>query len=85
MKTCSELISEMVGPAGSTSKGAFSCTNPSEEDEPRLSPDCLSESLLVDWARDEKGGRTTNRQSKAAERMAEDRNALNVMKHPVQF
>jgi hypothetical protein len=33
VKTDSSLTSEMVGPAGSTSEGAFSCTIAGEEEE----------------------------------------------------
>jgi hypothetical protein len=45
----------MVGPAGSTSEGAFSRTNPGEEDE-------LWEELLLDWAQAMAGGRAANKQ-----------------------
>jgi hypothetical protein len=37
-KTGSELVSEIVGPAGSTSDGAFSCTKPWGCEEDALWP-----------------------------------------------
>ena len=47
-KTGSTLTSEMVGPAGSTSEGAFSRTKSGEEDEVCSSADELAEPLLED-------------------------------------
>jgi hypothetical protein len=70
-KTGSELTREMVGPAGSTSEGAFSCTG--WEDELCRSDDGL---LLEDCAK-----ATGAIRSAAAEmRMARLRKGLNDMK-----
>jgi hypothetical protein len=82
-KTGSELTSEMVGPAGSTSEGAFSCTKACGEDELCPAPGDLEELLLEDWAQATVDGRTAHRQKTANKKAAEDRNALNVMKNPV--
>jgi hypothetical protein len=84
-KTGSELISEMVGPAGSTSEGAFSRAYAGEEEEFCPGPEELEELALEDWARAEGKGRAANRQRRAAERTAEDGDDLNVMENPVQF
>jgi len=72
------LTIEMVGPAGSTSEGAFSCATTCEEDEFCA----LLEPLLDDCARAASGGRPANRKSAAAERRTEDRIALNVIENP---
>jgi hypothetical protein len=82
-KTGSELTSEMVGPAGSTSEGAFSRTKSGEEDEVCPPPACLAELLLEDWVRAATGARPANRQKAAVARTAEDENVLSVMKNPV--
>jgi hypothetical protein len=84
-KTGSELISEMVGPAGSTSDGAFSRANACEEEELCPAPEELDELAPEDWARAEVERRPANMQETAIERTAEDGYALNVMKNPVQF
>jgi hypothetical protein len=84
-KTGSALTSEMVGPAGSTSEGAFSRTKSGEEDDVCPPPDALAGLLLEDWARAAAGARLANRQNTAADRTAEDGNALNVMKNPASF
>jgi hypothetical protein len=82
-KTGSALTSEMVGPAGSTSEGAFSRTNSGEEDEVCPPPGELAELLLEDWANAVAGVRPAKRQKTAADRTAKDGKALNVMKNPV--
>jgi hypothetical protein len=73
----------MVGPAGSTSEGAFSRTNSDVEDEDCPSLDELGEVLPEDWASTVAGVRPVKRQKTAADRTAKDGNALNVMKNPV--
>jgi hypothetical protein len=82
-KTGSALISEMVGPAGSTSEGAFSRTNSDVEDEVCPSLEELAELLLEDWPGAAAGAKHAKRQKTAAGRTAEDENARNVMKNPV--
>jgi hypothetical protein len=84
-KTGSALISEMVGPAGSTSEGAFSRTKSGEEDEVCPPPAELAGLLPEDWARAAAGANPANRQKNAADRTAEDESALNVMKNPASF
>jgi hypothetical protein len=81
-KTGSTLTSEIVGPAGSTSDGAFSRTKSAEEDEVCPPPDGLAE-LLEDWVIAVAGKRPAKRQKTAADRTAKDGNVLNVMKNPV--
>jgi hypothetical protein len=78
-KTGSALTSEMVGPAGSTSEGAFSRTKSGEEDD--VCPP--ADELLEDWASAAAGAILAKRQNIAAERTVTDGNALNVMKNPV--
>lgn len=79
MNTGSELTSEMVGPAGSTREGVFSCTYPCAcEDD-----DCpLDELLPEDWARAGAGARPASRQKRTAEKMANDRNVRDVIREP---
>jgi hypothetical protein len=77
-KTGSVLIIEMVGPAGSTSEGAFSCAISGDEDEVCSSLGALAE-LLVGWANDVAGERQAKMQKTATIRTAKDGNALNVM------
>jgi hypothetical protein len=72
MKTGSELTSEMVGPAGSTSEGAFSCTNPCAEDELWPFSEGVAELLLELWERAMAGERPAGRQRKASDKTAED-------------
>jgi hypothetical protein len=73
----------MVGPAGSTSEGAFSLVKSGEEDEVCPPPSDLAELLLEDWAWAATGARPARRQKAAVARTAEDENVLNVMKDPV--
>jgi hypothetical protein len=80
--TGSALTSEMVGPAGSTSEGAFSRTNSGEDDEVCPPPDGLAV-LLEDWAYAASGEYPAKRQKTAANRTAKYGNVLNVMKNPV--
>jgi hypothetical protein len=84
-KTGSALISEMVGPAGSTSEGAFSRTKSGEEDDVCPPAAELAGLLPEDWALAAAGVRPARRQKTAAGSMAEDGNALNVMKNPASF
>jgi hypothetical protein len=83
MKTGSALISEMVGPAGSTSEGAFSRTNSDVEDEVCPPLDELEELLPEDWASAAAGARPAKRQKTATDRTAKSGNGLNFMKNPV--
>ena len=80
MKTGSALISEMVGPAGSISEGAFSRLKSGEEDEACCFPVSL---LLEDWAWAAIGAKQVNRQKTAVDRTAEDGSALSVIGNPV--
>jgi hypothetical protein len=82
MKTGSELVSEMVGPAGSTRDGAFSCTSPCAEEEACPFPEGAVE-LLGDWAQAAAGGIDASRQRTATDEIAENLVALNVMENPV--
>jgi hypothetical protein len=82
MKTGSVLTSEIVGPAGSTSEGAFSRTKSGEDDEVCSLPDVLAE-LLEDWASAVAGEKPAKRQKTAADRTAKNGNGLDVMKNPV--
>jgi hypothetical protein len=82
-KTGSALTSEIVGPAGSTSEGAFSRTKSGEEDEVCPPADELAELLLEDWARAAAAARPAKRQKTAADSTAKSGNTLNVMKNPV--
>jgi hypothetical protein len=70
----------MVGPAGSTSEGAFSCANACAEEELCPAAGGLAGLLLDDWAQATAEGRPANRQKAVNERTAEDENALSVMK-----
>jgi len=72
------LIIEMVGPAGSTSEGAFSRTKSDDEDEVCSPLGELAE-LPEDWANAAAGERPAKRQKTATGRTAKDGNALNVM------
>jgi hypothetical protein len=69
-KTGSALTSEMVGPAGSTSEGAFSRTKSGEEEDVCPPPDEPDELLLEDWASAEAGAMPAKRQRTAAGRTA---------------
>jgi hypothetical protein len=75
----------MVGPAGSTSEGAFSRAYAGEVEEFCAVPKELEELAPEDWARAEGKGRPASRQRRATERTAEDGDDLNVMESPVQF
>jgi len=77
-KTGSVLIIEMVGPAGSTSEGAFSCTKSGDEDDVCSPLGELAE-LPVGWANAAAGEKQAKRQKTATDRTAKDGNALNVM------
>jgi hypothetical protein len=81
-KTGSVLTSEIVGPAGSTSEGAFSRTKSGEDDEVCSLPDGLAE-LLGDWACAMAGEKPAKRQKTAADRTVKNGNGLDVMKNPV--
>jgi hypothetical protein len=81
-KTGSALTSEMVGPAGSTSEGAFSRTKSGKEEDVCPPPDEPGE-LLEDWARAEAGAIPAKRQRTATGRTAKNEYGLNVMKNPV--
>jgi hypothetical protein len=72
----------MVGPAGSTSEGAFSATSPGAEGE--FSPRAVDLPGLLDedWACAAAAAYPAIRQIAAAQKTAEDRNALNVMRKP---
>jgi hypothetical protein len=70
----------MVGPAGSTSEGAFSRTKSGEEEDDCPPPDEL---LLEDWASAEAGAMPAKRQKTAIGRRAKTEYGLNVMKNPV--
>jgi hypothetical protein len=82
-KTGSALTSEMVGPAGSTSEGAFSRTKSGEEEDVCPTPDEPDELLLEDWASAETGAMPVIRQKTATGRRAKTEYGLNVMKNPV--
>lgn len=75
MKTCSEGTSEMVGPAGSTSEGAFSCCAGPVEDE-LDEPCCLDELLSDDWACAGAGQEPANRTKTAETENRNDRNGI---------
>jgi hypothetical protein len=81
-KTGSELISEMVGPAGSISEGAFSVASRCEEGE--CCPPAADWAGLLDedWARATAAAYPASRQIAAAQNTAEDRKTLDVMKKP---
>jgi len=79
-KTGSEGMSEMVGPAASTSVGVFSCAYICEEDELWLEELCLDEELPEDWATPSAEVRPANRKKRAATKSAEDCNGRGVMK-----
>jgi hypothetical protein len=68
----------MVGPAGSTSEGAFSRTKSGEEDEVCPSFDELAE-LLEDWANAVAGDRPAIRIKTAAGKTAKSGDDLSVM------
>jgi hypothetical protein len=78
MKTGSALISEMVGPAGSISEGAFSRLKSGEEDEVC----CFPGLLLEDWHWAATGTKHAKRHKTADERRAEDGSALSVIGNP---
>jgi hypothetical protein len=73
-KTGSELTSEMVGPAGSTSDGAFSCWKAIEEDELWLLPE-----LLADWPKAALHAEPAESHKTEAKRKANSRAVRNVM------
>jgi hypothetical protein len=68
INTGSELISEIVGPAGSISDGAFSWAYTPEEDEL-----WLLELPFEDWAQDGAAAIPASRQKKAAKEHAIER------------
>ncbi len=78
-KTGSELTSEMVGPAGSTSEGAFSRGGSACEEEELCWP--LDE-LLEDWAWLTADKSPASRHETAAENTANDRILREVMCGP---
>jgi hypothetical protein len=84
-KTASELMSEMVGPAGSTSEGAFSLAKACEGEEFCPAAEELEELAPEDWARAAGKGRPANKQKTARRRRTEYLDALSVMENPVQF
>jgi hypothetical protein len=82
-KTGSALTSEMVGPAGSTSEGAFSRTKSGEEDDVCPTADELDELLLGDWASAEAGAMPAKRKRTATGKRAKTEYGLIVMNNPV--
>ena len=78
-------MSEMVGPAGSTSEGAFSLAKADVVAEFCPAAEELEELVPEDWARAEGKGKLASRQKTAGRRRTEDLDALSVMENPVQF
>ena len=77
MNTGSELISEMVGPAGSISDGAFSRAYICVEDEL-----WLEEELANDCAGAGTGAKAANKHKVEAEKKAKNCNRRGVMRRP---